>query len=588
MGDEEEKTGMRSKSGLGVSPGITVAQTVIIDNEEFDIPERHVPIDHAQLEMDRFSNAVKVSMDEIADLKSQSVKKIGKEAASIFDFHIGLLGDNTLSEKIERLIREGHVTAEYAVAKILRAYAREYSEMPDYFAERSRDVYDVEKRLLTNLTGQKRESLAHLTRDVVIVAYDLNPSQTAGLDRNHVVGLATDLGGATSHTAIMARALGIPAVLGLEDITTTIEGGETVILDGFKGILIINPDEKTIERYRKLDRQQEEFIHSLDALANLPAVTKDGCEIELQGNIEFPSDARTVLNKGGTGIGLYRTEFLFLESNSEPDEDAQYAAYREVLAVFGDLPVTIRTADLGADKFIDARPRVPERNPALGCRSIRYCLSNTPIFKRQLRAIYRAGVHGNPRVMFPLITNITELRQAKSIVWEVLEDLEEEGVEHTREIPLGVMIEVPAAALQAEVLAAEVDFFSIGTNDLVQYTLAVDRTNERVASLFTAAHPAVLELIQRVVKAGKKNKIPVGLCGKIAGDPEYTLLLVGLGLKQFSCVPQMIPEIKKIIRSVTLRQARDVARQARKFGTVTEITGYLRKVTRKILPELYE
>jgi len=309
MIDEGERTGMRSKSGLGVSPGISIAPTVILDNEEFEIPKRHVPADHSQGEIERFRKAVKRSMAGISDLQAQSVDKIGKEAASIFNFHIGLLKDKVILRKIEKNIRESHVTAEYAVAKVLRGYSKEYAEMPEYFSERFKDVIDVENRLLRNLTGQKRQSLSHLTKDVVIVSCDLSPSQIAGLDRAHVVGIITDLGGAVSHTAIMARAIGIPAVLGLKDATTSIESGETVIVDGYNGIIVIDPDEATSERYKKLDQQQEEFIHSLDSLANLPAVTMDGYEVELHGNIEFPDEVPAVLSKGGTGIGLYKQNF---------------------------------------------------------------------------------------------------------------------------------------------------------------------------------------------------------------------------------------------------------------------------------------
>jgi phosphotransferase system enzyme I (PtsI) len=422
---------------------------------------------------------------------------------------------------------------------------------------------------------------------VIVVAHDMTPSQTAGMDREHILGIATDAGGATSHTAIVARALGIPAVVGLEDVTADASGGEKMIVDGTRGNVIVDPDEDTLAHYQRLARQQSEFIHSLDALAELPAVTRDGHEITLLGNIEFPEEVNTVRSKGGHGVGLYRTEFLYLGQDNEPSEEDQYRAYRQVIEVCGDEPVIIRTFDLGADKYTQSRARVPERNPFLGCRSIRFCLQNLDMFRRQIRAILRASVGGNVQMLFPLVTNLAELRHAKTLVRDVSEDLEEEGVPFRRDIPIGIMIEVPSTALQADAFAKEVDFFSIGTNDLVQYTLAVDRGNERVAPLFTAAHPAVLRLIREVIRTGQQFELPVSLCGEIAGDPEYVLLLLGLGLRRFSCTPPAIPEIKKIIRSATMQQALEVARQVSRFDNDMEITNYLRAVTRKLIPEIY-
>ncbi len=578
---------MIQKKGIGVSPGVAVAQVVVIDNEDFDIPERHVPVDHAQNELDRLQQAIGASQQEILDLQKRTVERIGKEAASIFDFHLGLLDDKVLYQKFHDTIHSGHVTAEYAVATVLRGYAREFLAMPQYLADRVKDVYDIEKKLLRNLTGQSRQSLAHLTRDVIVIAHDMTPSQTAGMDREHIKGIATDAGGATSHTAIIARALGIPAVVGLEDVTSQATGGDTVILDGIRGVVVVNPDTAALERYEHIARQQVEFVHSLDALQNLPAVTKDGHEITLLGNIEFPEEAATVRDKGGVGIGLYRTEFLFLGSDTEPSEEDHYRAYRKVLEICESRPVIIRTLDLGADKYTQSRARTPERNPFLGCRSIRFCLQNLSLFRRQIRAILRASVDGDVHMLFPLISNIIELRQAKGLVRDVAEDLEEEGLPHREDIPIGIMVEVPSTALQADAFAKEVDFFSIGTNDLVQYTLAVDRGNERVAHLFTAAHPAVLRLIREVIRTGQQQDVPVSLCGEIAGDPQFTVLLLGLGLRRFSCTPSAIPEIKKVVRSVTMQQSLEVARHVNRLDSDKEITNYLRTITRQVLPEVY-
>ncbi|MGA2265650.1 MAG: phosphoenolpyruvate--protein phosphotransferase [Phycisphaerae bacterium] len=578
---------MKMKKGIGVSPGVSIAPAVILDTEEFDIPERHVPVDHAQAELSRLRKAIALSKKEVQDLRKRTADQIGKETASIFDFHLGLLDDKVLTKKFSDTILGGHVTAEYAVATVLRGYAKEFLAMPKYLADRVKDVYDIERRLLRNLVGQRHQSLAHLRREVVVLAHDLTPSQTAGMDREHVLGLAIDAGGQTSHTAIVARALGIPAVVGLNDVTSDVAGGDMVIIDGHRGVVIVDPDERTVEEYEQYSRQQVEFIHSLDALRDLPAITKDGHEITLLGNIEFPSEAAAVLDKGGSGIGLYRTEFLYLSGDTEPTEEDHYRAYRQVVEVCRNRPIVIRTLDLGADKYTQSRARTPERNPFLGCRSIRFCLQHLPMFKTQIRAILRACVDSQASILFPLITTIGELRQAKSIVSDVIEDLEEEGVEHRNDMPTGMMVETPSAAIQCEAFAQEVDFFSIGTNDLIQYTLAVDRGNEKVASLFTAANPAVLRLLKEVLRTGQRFNVPVSCCGEMAGDVQFTLLLLGLGLRVFSCAPPGIPNLKKVIRSVTMEQALQVSRRVMNFDSDKEILNYLRVETRRILPEAY-
>jgi len=578
---------MKVKKGIGVSPGVAIAPAVVLDTEEFDIPERRIPVDRAKAELARLRKAAAISKKEILDLRKRMSQRIGKETASIFDFHLGLLDDKVLQKKFADTVISGHVTAEYAVATVLRSYAREFLAMPKYLADRVKDVYDIEKRLLRNLIGQARQSLSHLTADRNILAHDLTPSQTAAMDREHVRGLAIDAGGQTSHTAIVARALGIPAVVGLNDVTTEAISGDPIIIDGNRGTVVIDPDQETLESYRQFARQQVKFIHSLDALRELPAITRDGHEITLMGNIEFPAEAASVLEKGGQGIGLYRTEFLYLGADTEPTEEDQIRAYRQVLEICKGYPVVIRTLDLGADKYTQARARMPERNPSLGLRSIRFCLRNLGLFKTQLRAILRASVDFEISLLFPLITHLLELRQAKIVVRDVMEDLEEEGLEHRSNISIGMMVETPSSALVCDAFVREVDFFSIGTNDLVQYTLAVDRANERVASLFTEANPAVLRLIKQVIRTGQRHDVPVSLCGEMAGNPEYTLLLLGLGLRVFSCAPSAIPEIKKVIRSVTLEHALRVARRVMSFEAESETLNYLRAEVRKVLPEAY-
>ena len=383
---------MKIKKGIGVSPGVAIAPAVVVDTEQFDVPERHVPVDLAQAELGKLRKACTISRKEILDLRKSTAQRIGKETAGIFDFHLGLLNDKVLQKKFAEAILSGHVTAEYAVATVLRNYAKEFLAMPEYLAERVKDVYDIETRILRNLIGQQRQKLSHLTKDRNVLAHDLTPSQTASMDRRHVLGLAMDAGGQTSHTAIVAKALGIPAVVGLNDVTAEVDSGDTVIIDGTRGMVVIDPDEATIRNYQQYAEQQVQFIHSLDSLRDLPAITRDGHEITLLGNIEFPSEAATVLEKGGQGIGLYRTEFLYLGSDTEPTEEDHYKAYRQVIELCHDHPVVIRTLDLGADKYTQSRARVPERNPFLGCRSIRFCLQNLQMFKTQIRAMLRASI----------------------------------------------------------------------------------------------------------------------------------------------------------------------------------------------------
>lgn len=578
---------MKIKKGIGVSPGVSIARAVVVDTEEFDIPHRHVPANLAQEEIAHLREAVSVSKAEILELQERTAQRIGKETASIFDFHLGMLEDPTLFDKVSETVVNAEVTAEYAVATVLHEYAKEFLDMPKYLTERVKDVYDIEKRLLRNLIGQHRQSLSHLSSDVNVLAHDLTPSQTAGMDRAHIRGLAIDAGGKTSHTAIVAHALGLPAVVGLNDVTAEVAGGDVVIIDGHRGVVVINPDEATLDEYRQFARQHVEFVHSLDRLRDLPAITRDGREITLLGNIEFPSEVQAIIDKGGQGIGLYRTEFLYLGSDTEPTEEDHFNAYRQVLEICDSHPVVIRTLDLGADKYTQARAREPERNPFLGCRSIRYCLQHLPIFKTQIRAILRASVGMQVSMLFPLITNLMELRQAKAVVADVAEDLEEEGIEHNRDVPIGMMVETPSAALMTSAFAKEVDFLSIGTNDLVQYTLAVDRGNERVASLFTVAHPAVLRLIKEIIRTGQRYDVPVSLCGEMAGDPLYTLLLLGLGLRIFSCAPPAIPEIKRVIRAVTIDHAYRAAQKVMGFQSSIEIINYLQAETAKVLPEAY-
>ena len=506
----------------------------------------------------------------------------------IFDFHVGVLSDQSLIDEISNFIRTERVTAEYAVYSVMRHRAHQLRQLDSaYFRERDRDIWDLERRMIGHLIGDTQEELSNLTQDTIIVAHDLTPSQTAALDKKFIKGLATDLGGRTSHTAILAHALGIPAVVGLGDITGAVRSGETIIVDGQQGQVIIDPDAAQQFQYRQQQQRYSAYEVSLREQAGEPAVTTDGTDVTILANIEFPNEVPAAIKSGASGIGLYRTEFLFIATGEAPSEQEQFDAYVGAVNALEGRVLTIRTLDLGADKLLH-NPTYSENNPFLGCRSIRYCLQHLDLFKTQLRAILRASAHGPVRIMFPLISNVLELRQANMILRDVKEDLEDTGEPFDNDTPVGIMIEVPSAAIQAAALAREVDFFSIGTNDLIQYTVAVDRGNERVANLYSAAHPAVLQLIKDVIRIADRGKVGVGLCGEMAGEPEFVMLLVGMGLRSLSMTPPAIGEVKKIIRSVTIAQCQRVARKALSFETDREVLNYLRDEVRKVLPEVID
>jgi phosphotransferase system enzyme I (PtsI) len=579
---------MEIKKGIAVSPGISIAESLIIDSEDYRIPHRLIQSSQRVIEIQRTRNAFRGAINELTRLEQEQDKTEGGKIRDIFAVHLRFLHDRSLRKKITDLIHSDLVTAEYAVSTVLREIAAHFAKVEDaYISERAADIYDIERRLLKQLLGKKRENIEHLKKEVVVVARELSPTQTAGFDRKYVKGIASDAGGRTSHAAIVARSLGIPAVVALEDLTEYTTGGDTVIVDGNRGIVIVNPDEQTIRQYKEYSREFTELEHRLDAVRQKPAVTRDGIEITLLGNIEFPDEAEIVLEKGGSGIGLYRTEFLYLNAENEPTEQDHYEAYAKTVRICADRPVVIRTLDLGADKYTQSKRFMPERNPFLGLRSIRFCLQNLTMFKKQLHAILRVSVLGQVKIMFPLITNRQELMQAKMILHDVMEDLDEESIPYNRDILVGIMIETPSAALTAYSLAADVDFFSIGTNDLTQYTLAVDRGNELVSTLYSPADPAVLRLIRNVIQDAHKAQIDLSVCGEMASEPEHIMLLLGMGVRTISIASPMIPEIKQVIRSVTIEDCNKVARKVLSMDSERQISAYLRNAARKIIPEAF-
>jgi len=579
---------MEIKKGIAVSPGVAIAKSLIIDSEDYRIPRRSIMPSQRIVEVQQVRNAFKNAISELTQLKSGQETIEQSKIKDIFAVHLRFLHDRSLRKKITDLIHSESVTAEYAVSTTMREIASHFMKVKDaYISERAADIYDIERRLLRQLLGSRREDVENLTEEVTIVARELSPTQTAGFNKKFVKGIASDAGGRTSHAAIVARSLGIPAVVALEDLTESVSGGDTVIIDGNRGIVIVNPDSETIRQYEEYSQEFLELEHKLDTIKGKPAVTRDGVRITLLGNIEFPDEAELVLQKGGEGIGLYRTEFLYLNRRDEPTEQDHYQAYAETVSVFKHRPVIIRTMDLGADKYTQSKRFAPEPNPSLGLRSIRFCLQNLMMFKTQLHAILRASVLGEIKIMFPLITNIQEMMQAKMILRDVMEDLDEESVAYNKNIQIGIMIETPSAALMASTLARDVDFFSIGTNDLIQYTLAVDRGNELVSTLYSSSDPAVLRLIRTVIQDAHKGQIDLSVCGEMASEPEYIMLLLGMGVRVISLAPPMIPEIKQIIRSVTIEDCNNLVRKILGMNSERQISSFLRDATRKILPEAF-
>jgi phosphotransferase system enzyme I (PtsI) len=581
---------MEIKRGIPVSAGVAIGPALVLDSEWYRIPQRHVDATQVAAEVARLHQALEAAA-EVARSQQRAIRdRLGRQYAAIFEAHALLIEDPTLIGEIEALIRGERFAAEYALSRVMRQYAKAFEDLSqnEVLSTRVSDLYDIERSILGILLGQRREQLSRLNEPVIVLAHDLTPSETATLDPKMVHAFATEAGGRASHTAIMAGALEIPAVVGLNDFLTDVSGGDLVIVDGNRGLLILDPDPETVASYETARTSYYQTVERLEELRSQPAVTRDGTRISLLGNIEFPQEAAHCLERGADGVGLYRTEFLYLGRQTDPTEDEHLEAYRTVLRTLpAGQPVVIRTLDVGADKFntLSEAPH-KERNPFLGVRSLRLCLRNLGLFKTQLRAILRASAEGAVHLLFPMVSTLLELRQSKMLLAEVKEDLEDEGVPFNPAMPVGTMVEVPSAALMADLLAREVDFFSIGTNDLVQYTLAADRTNEHMAYLYSPADPAVLRLMQRVLDASRPAKTAVNVCGEMSGEPIYTLLLVGMGLRQLSATPHNIPEVKKVIRTITVGEAEQVAREALRLETARDVTSYLREQTRRLVPDV--
>jgi phosphoenolpyruvate-protein phosphotransferase (PTS system enzyme I) len=576
---------MLKLQGIAVSPGVTIGEALVLDSEGFRIPRRFVERSAVDTELERLRSAVADTAREIERNRDAIRAELGEQYAAIFDAHLAMLHDERLQGELTSAVRDKNLWPEYAVSRTLRRYAKVFQNLDNHISQRAHDIYDIEKSLLRNLLGQRRETLAAISQPVIVLAHNLTPSETANLDRRFVKGFATELGGPGSHTAIVAEGLEIPAVVGLGPFLADVSGGEPVILDGNQGVVILQPDEETIARYKLELEAARTVAAKLDTLRDLPAETTDGVRIQLTGNIEFPSEAEQCLSRGCDGIGLYRTEFLYLTSRREPTEEDHFAAYTAVVQAMHGKPVVIRTLDLGADKMRTETTPEEERNPCLGLRSIRLSLRQLPMFRTQLRAILRASALGDVRVLFPLVSTLVELRQARLVLADVMEDLAEHGIAFNPKMPVGMMVETPAAVMMLDAFIKEVDFVSIGTNDLIQYTLAVDRGNKEVADLYNACDPAVLRLLSRSLDVAQEAGVPANVCGQMSGSVMYTQLLLGLGLRQLSVPASAIPEVKQACRSVSVAECREIAARAIQMDSAREVKAFLRDQMRRRLSE---
>lgn len=570
--------------GIGAASGIAVGPAYKIGKEEIVIVKQPITENDIPLQIQLFEEALIKTRREIIDLQKRITGEMGQEEAQIFDAHLLVLEDRVLIEEVISCLKKELVCVAYIFFEVLKRYIEVFSKIEDeYLKERTADVNDVGKRILRNLLGKEHRSLESLQEKVVVVAHDLSPSDTAAMHKQNVCAFVTDVGGKTSHTAIMAKSMEIPAVVGVEGVTAKIKTGDMLIIDGGTGTIIIEPDEETLRAYQEEGIKLKGIADKFLAVKDEPAVTLDGKLIEISGNIEFPEEVPSVRLHGGEGIGLYRTEFFYMNRKDSPTEEEHCQAYKYVAQAMAPYPVIIRTLDLGGDKFLSQFEIPREIKPFLGWRAIRFCLANPEIFKVQLRAILRASVHGKLKLMYPMISGVEELKQANIILEEAKEELTKTGVPFNKDIEVGAMIEVPSAAMTADLLATEADFFSIGTNDLIQYSLAVDRANEKVAYLYEPAHPAVLRMIKNIIDSAHAAGIWVGMCGEMAGEPALILILLGLGLDEFSIPPQIIPEVKFIIRSITLKQAKNIALEALKFSTGKQVGEFAQGKINEIL-----
>jgi phosphoenolpyruvate-protein phosphotransferase (PTS system enzyme I) len=563
--------------GIPASSGIAIGKALILNRTELEVLQGE--IQNTEQEIQRFINALEIAKNQLEEIKGEAEKNIGRENAAIFDAHIMMLEDEELISMVSNKILGEKSNAEYALKTTIEGFIQVFEEMDnEYMRERASDIKDVGNRILNIMMSADVDNvnLKNITGDYIIVAKDLTPSDTANMNRNSVLGFVTQIGGRTSHTAIMARTLEIPALVGVGTSLLFIKNDDLLILDGDEGVIIINPSNSVINNYEAKRRLQMEDKNELKKLKYETSTSIDGRSVELAGNIGSAFDVEGVISSGGEGVGLFRTEFLYMNKDSLPDEEEQYLAYKEVLEKMKGKPVVIRTLDIGGDKKLTYLPIPEEMNPFLGYRAIRICLDKQDIFKTQLRALLRASIYGNLKIMFPMISCLEELRDAKSVVREVKNALDKENILYSKEIQVGIMIEIPSAAIMSDILAKEVDFFSIGTNDLIQYTVAVDRMNEKISGLYNPYNISVLRLIKLVIENAHNNNIWVGMCGEVAGDLSLIPLLFGLGLDEFSMAASSILKARKLIRNINYEKCKELADEALNLSSSDEIKNYVK------------
>ena len=582
--------GERTFRGIPVSAGVSRGKLLVLDRTRPSIARRTIPEGQVPEEVARLERALVETRHQILAVQRRVSEAMGAEEGSIFDAHLLVLEDRTLIDEVVRLVQRESVNAEYAFHSVAERYAATLGAIEDdYLRERATDMRDVTARVLNNLLGLKADvDLRHLKEPCIIISHDLTPSNTAQLDKRNVLGFGTDVGSKTSHTAIMARSLRIPAVVGLNDASVQLQNGEYALLDGFNGVIVVNPSDQTLFEYGAISRKQATLEEKLRDMVGKPAVTLDGHRVFLSANIESPSDAEAVKANGAEGVGLFRTEYLFINREMPPTEEQQYQAYSEAARALKPLPVVIRTLDLGGDKLLAHMALPREMNPFLGWRAIRFCLQETDIFREQLRAILRASAETNIKMMFPMISGLEELNQANELVEKFKTELRQENLPFDEHLEVGAMIETPSAVIVADALAKRLKFFSIGTNDLIQYSLAVDRMNEKIAHLYEPTHPAIVRLIKATVDAAHHQKVWVSVCGEMASEPVLAPLLLGLGVDELSVAPPLVSPVKFLIRRLKMSEAKEVADFALQCETSAEILSRSQELARQIAPSLFE
>lgn len=578
---------VRTYKGMGVSPGIAIGRAVIIEKRVASVYRVPIREEDVQSEVTRFLEALDKTRNELLELKQKVSRSMGDEYASIFEAHAMIVSDASFTDKVAQKIESEQVNAEWALSEVEEELQARFQSFDDeYLRERVADVKDVSQRVLVNLQGIAHHDLSEITHDVIIIADDLTPSDTVHFNRRPIVGFATEVGGRTSHTSIIAKSLFMPAVIGVPRLTKAVDNDELIIVDGYEGIIVVNPTPALIEEYLSRITRHAEAEKKLLENRDVPAVTKDSIRISLQANIELPEELDDAVKFGAEGIGLYRSEFLYIsKSPLLPTEEEHFNTYRMLAAAVAPHWCIIRTFDLGGKKLAREVMGSKEDNPVLGLRGLRLCMKHRDMFKTQLRALLRASAFGKIKIMFPLVSGVQELRQVKTLIREIKNELDVEGIAYNKDLQIGIMIEVPSAAIIADVLAAESDFFAIGTNDLIQYCLAIDRSNENVSYLYEPLHPALLRLIKNVIDAGKRAGIEVSMCGEMAADPIYATVLIGLGLEIFSMNPSSIPAVKNVVRALRYRDCKRIADTALLKKTAQEIEEYVIESVAMRFPE---